>query len=732
MTIEATATATSGGPAAEGPVADWITLEQLDRDPYPVFERLRAEAPVAFVPVLDRWVVTDYEDTVHVETTPELFTSVRPGDRLNRTLGHSMIRKDSPQHGVERRAAGPALRIRAAQGQWKPVFLAHAERFLADLQEQGPSADLTTVFAEPFATANVAAVVGLGSVPVETVARWSRTLMAGAANYLEDADVWARVAVVGAEIDDALDEVVPMLRRRPDGSVSSAMIEAGMPLEIIRSNVKLALSGGINEPKHTITSGIWAFDRHPDQRDRLLEHPARFEAAFDEVLRWVPPITLGSRHTTRDVELRGVRIPFDSMVGPAYIGANRDPKRFDDPTRFDIDRASQGHLAFGIGPHMCAGRWVAQSSVAHVAWPLLYARLPGLAPADPDSARFEGLIFRGLHEMPVTWDTVGARSRRHLGIPGTIDDRVELEVVAVTPEADGVVRMTLAPVDGAPAVPWAPGAHLPVHLPNGLERHYSLCNRGDDRTVYEIAVLREPGGRGGSEHLHTGVSVGDRLTTSPPRTNFAWEAATRYRFVAGGIGITPMLPMIEAAARAGADWSLLYLGRDRATMAFADELEALGPRVTIWSKAERGRADLAALVAAPDADTLVYACGPAALLDDLESRAEAWPPDRLRIERFVARRTDDLPNDPVRVRLARSGRVVDVPADRTILEALEGAGVPVASSCLEGTCRTCETRVLAGTPCHRDAALSAAERREGATMMICVSRATSPELTLDV
>lgn len=730
MAIEATS-APGAGTAVDGPVAEWVTIEQLDRDPYPVLERLRAESPVAFVPALDRWVVAGYDDTVLVETDPERYTSVRPGDRLNRTLGHSMIRKDNPEHGAERRAASPALRIKAAQGQWKPVFLANAERFLADLQEHGPGADLTTVFAEPFATANVAAVVGLASVPVETVARWSRTLMAGAANYLEDPTVWARVAEVGVEIDEALEEVVPRLRRSPDGSVASAMLEAGMTLEIVRANVKLALSGGINEPKHTITSGIWAFDRHPDQLERLLGDPTRFEAAFDEVLRWAPPITMGSRHTTQEVHLRGVRIPADQMVGPAYLGANRDPRRFDDPARFDIDRTNQGHLAFGIGPHMCAGRWVAQSSVAHVAWPLLYARLPGLAPADPDAARFEGLIFRGLHDMPVTWDTTAARSSRHRSIPGALDARAELEVVAIDPVADSVVHVTLAPVDGAPAVPWTPGAHLGVHLPNGLERHYSLCNRGDDRTVYEIAVLREPGGRGGSEHLHTAVRVGDRITASPPRSNFAWSASPRYRFVAGGIGITPLLPMIAAATRDGADWSLLYLGRDRPSMAFADELEALGDHVTIWPKAELGRADLDALVPAPDADTLVFACGPTPLLDELEAKAEHWPSDRLRVERFVARAVDDLPNEPVRVHLARSGRVVEVPAGRTILEALEDAGVPVASSCLEGTCRTCETRVLAGTPCHRDAALSPAERRAGETMMVCVSRASTPELTLD-
>lgn len=713
------------------PVADWVTMADLDRDPYPIFERLRAESPVAWIPDMGRWILTDYEDAVAVETDPAVFTSTDPGARLNRTLGPSMIRKDPPQHTVERRATNPALRVKAVQAQWRPVFLANAERFLADLEDHGPGADLTTVFAEPLAAANVGAVAGLGSVPHQTVARWSATLMAGASNMAEDPEVWRRVAEVGAEIDDAMDEVIPVLRRRPDGSVLAAMIAAGLPLELLRANVKLALSGGINEPKHTITSGVWAFDRHPDQLARLIADPTRFERAFDEVLRWLPPITIGSRIATRDVEFRGALIRAGETVGPGYLGANRDPRRFADPTTFDIDRDAQGHLAFGVGPHMCAGRWVAQSSVAHVAWPLLYARLPGLAPADPEAARFRGLVFRGLDELPVTWDPVGARASRHRTIPGAADERVELEVVEVARETDDVLRLVLAPVDGAPAVPWTPGAHLPVHLPGGLERHYSLCNRGDDRTRYEIAVLREAAGRGGSAYLHDRVTVGDRLQTGAPRTNFAWHAAARYRFVAGGIGITPILPMIEAAERAGADWTLLYLGRDRHRMAFAAELAALGPRVTIWPSSERGPADLGELVPAPDAETLVYACGPTRLLDDLEARSEDWAPERLHLERFVAR-VDDQPRTPFRVRLDRSNRVLDVPADRSIVEVVEAAGIAVRTSCLEGTCRTCETRVLAGVPSHRDAVLSREERRESATMMICVSRACGEELTLDL
>lgn len=716
--------------SARTPIAPDVSSADLEADPAAVVDRLRATAPVWWVPELDRFIVVGYEECVRVETHPEIYSSREDGHRLDRTIGASMIRKDAPEHTAERRAANRALRVRAVQDEWRPVFQSNAERFLDELLDAGPGADLSSVFSLPLAAANVAAVVGLGHIPASTVGGWSSAFMAGAANYLEDEDVWTWVADVNAEIDAAIDEVAGELRDTPDRSLLSAMIQAGFPVETQRANVKLAISGGINEPKHAITTGVWAFQRHPDQLRIALDDPDRFESAFDEIVRWQPPITMNTRRPVTDTDLAGVPIPRGALVSPHFVSANRDPARFADPTRFDITRDSSGHLAFGAGAHMCAGRWVAQASVGQIALPLLYDRLPGLAPADPSAARFEGLVFRGLSELPVTWDAAAAAHRRRTARPGELATHTDLEVQALHREAPEVVRLVLTPADGSAPRPWDPGAHLPVRLPSGLERHYSLCNRGEDRDTYEIAVLRERDGRGGSAEIHSTVRVGDRLSVGHPRTNFAWTPARRYRFVAGGIGITPILPMLDAAERAGADWELLYLGRERAGMAFADALAALGDRVTIWPKSERGRADLGHLVPTPSDGELVYACGPASLLDELEERSLVWPAGALRVERFVARDTD-LPREPFRLRLARSERVLDVPAESTIVEVLEQAGIEVATSCLEGTCRTCETRVLAGTPCHRDAALSLAERRESATMMICVSRARSEELTID-
>ncbi|HWD01796.1 MAG TPA: PDR/VanB family oxidoreductase [Amycolatopsis sp.] len=312
----------------------------------------------------------------------------------------------------------------------------------------------------------------------------------------------------------------------------------------------------------------------------------------------------------------------------------------------------------------------------------------------------------------------------------TVATDLELDVVLAAKEhlADGVVRLTLRDPAGAPLPEWAPGAHLDLVLGPDLVRQYSLCGDPADRTVLQVAVLREPGGRGGSEHVHGKLADGDTVRVRGPRNHFALEPAPRYLFVAGGIGITPLVPMVAAAEAAGAEWRLVYGGRSLASMAFAPELrERYGDRVELVPQDERGLPDLdAALAASPDA--AVYCCGPEPLLTAMEQRCG---PGTLHVERFTAK-PDTGPRDAFEVVLASSGRTLVVPGDRSILSVLEESGVTVLSSCQEGTCGTCETGVLDGTPDHRDGVLTDAEREAGDVMMICVSRCAGARLVLDL
>ncbi|MFF4235444.1 PDR/VanB family oxidoreductase [Actinomadura geliboluensis] len=290
--------------------------------------------------------------------------------------------------------------------------------------------------------------------------------------------------------------------------------------------------------------------------------------------------------------------------------------------------------------------------------------------------------------------------------------------------ADGVVGLALRAVDGGELPAWGPGAHVDVVLGEGLVRQYSLCGDPGDLRVWRIGVLKEGPG---STVVHERVRVGDRLIVRGPRNHFVLEDAPRYVFLAGGIGITPILPMVAAAEAAGADWRLYYGGRRRSSMAFLEELSRFGERVDVWPQDERGLLDLDVVLGEVEG-ALVYCCGPEAMLAAVEERCGAGV---LRTERFSPKAVAG-PVEAFDVELALSGRTLRVEAGCSILETVEKAGVSVLSSCREGTCGTCETVVLDGEPDHRDSVLSEAERADGGFMMICVSRARGPRLVLEL
>ena len=247
-------------------------------------------------------------------------------------------------------------------------------------------------------------------------------------------------------------------------------------------------------------------------------------------------------------------------------------------------------------------------------------------------------------------------------------------------------------------------------------------------------MLREETGRGGSVAVHDDVRVGDRLRIRGPRNHFRLRPADLLLFVAGGIGITPLLPMIADAEHRGTDWRLVYLARSRERMAYAEDLLGRhGDRIEVWPSRELGRYDLAGLWARLPADGYLYACGPEELLTGLEDSARAADREsHLVVERFAARPAAHEPNRPFEVTLARSGTTVTVAEDETVLDAVNRAGAAVLSTCREGTCGTCEVRVLDGIPEHRDSVLGLEERLANETMMTCVSRCRGRRLVLDL
>ncbi|MFE7602684.1 PDR/VanB family oxidoreductase [Streptomyces sp. NPDC057494] len=290
--------------------------------------------------------------------------------------------------------------------------------------------------------------------------------------------------------------------------------------------------------------------------------------------------------------------------------------------------------------------------------------------------------------------------------------------------AEGVVELRLEG-DGLPA--WQPGAHVDLVLPSGLVRQYSLCGDPADPSSYTVATRLIEDGRGGSREVHEQLHEGAEIEIRGPRNRFPLVGSRAYVFVAGGIGITPVLPMLRAAEAAGADWRLVYCGRSRATMPYLEEIGRIGggDRVTVVAEDESGFPELEFLGRLP-VETAVYCCGPDGLMDAV---AAAMPEGRApRLERFSA--AAPAGGTSFEVELRRSGRTVTVAADQSVLSAVREELPGIMYSCQQGFCGTCQQRVLEGEIDHRDELLTDDER--DGSMLICVSRCAGKRLVLDL
>lgn len=307
---------------------------------------------------------------------------------------------------------------------------------------------------------------------------------------------------------------------------------------------------------------------------------------------------------------------------------------------------------------------------------------------------------------------------------------IPLLVSEIVRETPSIVSVRLEAPGGSPLPPWVPGAHIDVQLITRHERQYSLCGDPADVTGYRIAVLREAASRGGSHYIHSFLRVGSRVWVRPPRNLFALSEAPAYLLLAAGIGITPILAMARHLAAEGADWRMSYLARRKDDIAFSAELEALGDRVTTHVSSELGRLDLAGLLAGIEPGTAVYACGPQGFIDALTGLADALPEgSSIHVERFEPKPREHRPNEAFSVVCSRSEVTVEVPPQRSMLDALADAGVSVGGSCLRGVCGSCALNVLDGRPEHRDS-LNADD--DSMTIYPCVSRSISRELVVDV
>jgi len=729
--------------------------------PYDVYTTLREHAPVYYSPRRDLWVLSRYADVQECLRDHQRFVNALGNDMdgTHDSYGPgNLIAVDDPHHAVLRQVVQPSFTGRELLA-LEDGIRACARARLNEMVTRG-GGDFATDVALPLVFDTGLRLVG---APVEESPFWQEHLLRSMARTVGQFGVPEDAAVSNHEAEARILEVLHERRAVVEADAEPgpdvigqliAAVERGIVDEAEAAGLAhLVLSASTDAPAALLTNCVALLDKFPELQVRLRQNPALIKGFVEETLRFDTPGTNLCRQTTTDVTIRGVTIPADSRVMVLLGSANRDPLVFADPDSFDITRTFDRErriLSFGEGVHSCMGAPLARL-VAQVAMEELVALL------DEVEVRVVGVperwakqMVRGFSHLPVSFVPAGEVQRTttthaattHLSTLdhlearatlATVDEPTAVRVVSKEVVASGVVALGLASVNGSPLPEWEPGAHIDLLIDGVPTRQYSLSGDPGDRSTYRLGVLRDESGSGASRYVHDVLGVDDVVAIRGPRNHFVLTNSPNYVFIAGGIGITPILPMIRVAHAGGAAWTLHYGGRERASMAFLDELQAYGDHVVITPEDESGLLDLESILGTPRAGTKVYCCGPEALLLAVEERCRAWPKGSLHVERFNARPlTEPVLATSFEVEFARTAIVVSVPPGTSILRAAEEAGVLVRSSCTEGTCGTCEARVIQGIPDHRDSILSGEERESGSTMMICVSRSRTPRLVLDL
>lgn len=386
--------------ASDTSIGTQVTGLDLSADPYPTYQRLRDEGACCWLAAANRWVITRWDEVFSLDERPELVAG-EPDSLMTRAMGLSMLRTDGATHRRQRQPAHQPLRGREFDAQWAGMLDRVAGEVLNDFAARG-EADLVADFAGPFAAHTLKLLLGIDDVDDRDLQTWSQALIDGIGNYADDPEVWARCDDASRGIDAAIERG---LSKAGEGTVLHSLAHSGsLSEDEIRANVKLFISGGLNEPRDVISSAIWALLSDPEQEALVRAEPSRFADAAEETLRWLSPIGMYPRYVAEDVTVGGIDLSAGSRIGVLIASANRDERHWDDPDRFDLRRATQRHIAFSRGAHVCLGALVARRQVGHSALPALFARLPGLQLADGFTPDLAGWVFRGLRRLDVTWE----------------------------------------------------------------------------------------------------------------------------------------------------------------------------------------------------------------------------------------------------------------------------------------------------------------------------------------
>lgn len=379
-----------------------ITLAQLDEDPFPIYKRLRRKAPVVQVKNAGRTFITKAVDTKYVKDNPEIFSSNDPNTPMRRAFwAHTLMRKDGQEHLRERMAMAPSFAPRVIRDEWIPEYEKIAKEYVARLP-RGEVVDLFSALSGPYAARGLAIVLGIDAATDDQMQRWSQALIDGAGNFGWKDEPFQRADRANEEMHRLFDSLRDQHHAKPNNSALSVMLNADDPIEKtqIYANIKIAIGGGINEPRDALNTVLFGLLSNPEQLGEVKRN-ADWDKAFEEGIRWVAPISASSRLVVEDTEIRGCFIPKGDVVMTIQASANRDEDLFEDGESFFVYRNTNPHQSFGNGPHFCQGTHIARRAVAQVMLPILFDRFPNMSLPKPSAVNWRGFGFRGPLNLPV-------------------------------------------------------------------------------------------------------------------------------------------------------------------------------------------------------------------------------------------------------------------------------------------------------------------------------------------
>lgn len=384
------------------PLRDDLTVHHFTDDPYPLYRGFRAQSPVVSIPAINRTMLTKAADCRYVKDNPELFSSNDPSTPMEKAFeAHTLMRKDGEAHMAERLAMMPTFAPRNLKGIWGPMYETYARDYI-DRLPSGEVVDLFPALAGPLAARILAETMGMPDATDAQMQRWSQALIDGAGNFGWFDEPFERVAAANIEMNANIEGNAERLRAAPDQSALSVMMQAEDPIAWSQmvSNIKIAIGGGINEPRDALLTILYGLLTNPEQLEAVRDS-GNWSAAFEEGVRWVAPIQASSRVALEDCEIRGIDIPKGTVVMVLQASANRDEEIYENAEAYDALREAKPHQAFGNGPHHCMGIHMARMMVGRTLLPMLFERFPNMQLEQAEDVVWKGFGFRGPLNLPV-------------------------------------------------------------------------------------------------------------------------------------------------------------------------------------------------------------------------------------------------------------------------------------------------------------------------------------------